>query len=147
MNDTDITTERDLWADHKADLPDEWHETFDALTAQGKSPSEIKAAIEYVTTPRTQADVSQEFNVSEVTIRNLQAAVIALGPIDDAVGGSHAPNIASALDLCTHIADALGWEEGVEYSINEGGPGTLQPHLLKRGWIDLRERVVGENGR
>lgn len=142
-SDHEPASESDLWTEHKQELDPEWHDAFDALTAQGKSPSGIKAAIEYVTSTKSQEEVSKEFNISEVTIRNLQAAVIALGPLDARVGTQQRKGQQSALDLCTHIADRLGWQEGVEYSVNEpGGYTSSQPRLLKAGWQALHDELV-----
>jgi len=136
-----------LFAEHKEDLPEEWHETFDELTAQGKSPSGIKATIEYVTSQKSQEEVSSETNVSEVTIRNLQAAVIALGPIEAKEDAHWNTGRQSSMDFCNHIADRLGWEEGVEYSVSEGGyRQTKQPTLLKEGWRALFEEITDPNG-
>lgn len=142
-----MSTSQDLFADHKADLDDEWHDTFDALTAQGKSPSGIKATIEYVTTEKTQKEASREFGVAEVTIRNLQAAVVALGPIDAKRGSTHDKGHRSALELCTHIADVLGWEEGIEYSVRDGSYGSSShPYVLKEGWRSLHRQITGDGG-
>lgn len=133
-----------LFDDHKEELDEEWHEAFDALTAQGKSPSGIKATIEYVTSAKTQQEVSSEFNVSEVTIRNLQAAVVALGPADEIRGAQHHSRNHTMMDFCNHLADRLGWEDGVEYSVSEGGySNTQQPTLRKEGWRSLYEALVG----
>lgn len=134
-----------LFAEHKEELPEEWHETFDALTAQGKSPSGIKATIEYVTTEKTQQEVSQEFHVSEVTIRSLQAAVVALGPIDAKRPSEHGSNDTrqTSMDYCNHISDRLGWEEGVHYSAKASGySNNPQPSLRKEGWRSLAEEVI-----
>lgn len=131
-------TDGGLFAEQKEELPEDWHDTFDALTAQGKSPTGIKATIEYVTTPKTQKEVSQEFNVSEVTIRNLQAAVVALGPIEAKQGSTHGSGQKTAMDYCNHIADRLGWDEGVEYSVYDGGhSSSIQPAVRKEGWRSL----------
>ena len=127
-----------LFAEQKEELPEEWHNAFDALTAQGKSPTGIKATIEYVTTPKTQQEVSKEFNVSEVTIRSLQAAVVGLGPIEEKQGSTREARQETTMDYCNHIADRLGWDEGVEYSVSEGGySSTPQPALRKEGWRSL----------
>lgn len=135
----------DLFEDHKEELPEEWHETFDALTAQGKSPTGIKATIEYVRSKKTQQEISQEYNVSEVTIRNLQAAVVALGPIDSKRASQHGSNRHTSMDFCNHIADRLGWEEGVEYAVSDGGySSTPQPTLRKEGWRSLCEKAIKE---
>jgi len=135
-----------LFADQKAELPEEWHDTFDALTAQGKSPSGITATIEYVTTPKTQQEVSREFNVSKVTIRKMQAAVVALGPIDakrESVGGAGKQ---TAMQYCNHIADRLGWEQGVEYRVSDDNPSaTPQPALRKAGWRSLFRAVSSQD--
>jgi hypothetical protein len=131
-------TDGGLFAEQKEELPGEWHDAFDALTAQGKSPTGIKATIEYVTTLKTQQEVSQEFNVSEVTIRNRQAAVIALGPIEAKQGSSHGTGQRTSMDYCNHIADHLGWDEDVEYGVSEGGYcSTPQPAVRKEGWRSL----------
>lgn len=134
-----------LFADQKAELPEKWHETFDALTAQGKSPSGIIATIEYVTTPKTQQEVSRECNVSKVTIRNMQAAVVALGPIDAKRGSINGAGKQTAMDYCNYIADALGWEEGVEYRVSDDNPSaTPQPAIRKAGWRSLFRAVSSE---
>lgn len=134
-----------LFAEQKADLDDEWHDTFDELTAQGRAPSSIKATIEYVTTPKTQQEISREFNVSEVTIRNLQAAVVALGPIDarrDSQHHSHKGGM-TIMDYCNHLSDRLGWEEGFEYAVTENAYGsTPTPSLKKEGWRSLFEHIA-----
>lgn len=133
----------ELFAEHKEELDDKWHEAFDALTAQGKSPSGIKATIEYITTEKTQQEIEHEYNVSQVTIRSLQTAVVALGPLEPSdvkTGGG----VRSSADYCTHIADMLGWEEGVHYTAHENMQGTNQPNMLKRGWIDLYNTLQKE---
>lgn len=136
-------SETDLFADHKADLADEWHDTFDALTAQGKSPTGIKATIEYVTTPKTQSEVSSEFDTSEVTIRSMQAAVIALGPVDAKRAATHSSDRQTSMDYCNHIGDRLGWESGVEYTVSQSGDSTSsQPRMLKEGWRSLYKAIV-----
>lgn len=145
MSETTADDTAGLFADHKEEIGDEWHETFDALTAQGKSPSGIKATIEYVSTEKTQQEVSQEFHVSEVTIRSLQAAVVALGPVDAKQPAKHGSNNTrqTAMDYCNHIADRLGWEEGVEYSVKSSGySDSPQPSLRKEGWRSLAEDVI-----
>jgi len=132
-----------LFAEHKEELPEEWHDAFDALTAQGKSPTGIKATIEYVITPKTQQEVSQEFNVSEVTIRNLQAAVVALGSVEAKRGSSHGAEQKTAMDYCNHIADRLGWDEDIEFSVSDGVyNSTPQPAVLKEGWRSLYRAIA-----
>lgn len=136
-----------LFAEQMADLPEDWHDVFEALTAQGKSPTGINATIEYVTTPKTQKKVSQEFNVSEVAIRNLQAAVVALGPIDAKRASTHGGGQMTAMDYCNHISDRLGWDEGTEYSVSEGGGySSPQPSIRKEGWRSLFQAVASESG-
>jgi len=136
-------TDGELFAEHKEELPEEWHDAFDALTAQGKSPTGIKATIEYVITPKTQQEVSQEFNVSEVTIRNLQAAVVALGPVEAKRGSSHGAEQKTAMDYCNHIADRLGWDEDIEFSVSDGVyNSTPQPAVLKEGWRSLYRAIA-----
>lgn len=132
----------ELFAEHKEELPDEWHETFDALTAQGNSPSGIKATIEYVTTPKTQKEVGREMDVSEVTIRNLQAAVIALGPVDNRQASDRGRGRMTQMDCCNYVADALGWEEGREYSTHRNMGGTPQPSVNSAGWKSLYNEFV-----
>lgn len=135
----------EMFAKHKEDLPEEWHETFDTLVGQGNSPSGIKAAIEYVTTDRSQPDVAEEFGTSDTTIRNLQEAVVALGPADRIRRGGSWSSTTTARDCCTFLADHLGWEEGVEYSLREPYNGSNpQPNLLKSGWQSLVAEVVEE---
>lgn len=133
-----------LFAEYKEELPAEWHDTFDALTAQGKSPTGILATIEYVTSDKSQHEAATECGTSEVTIRNLQAAAVALGPIENARGARHAAGPATAADYCTHVADRLGWEEGIEYTTRQGGAdgNSIQPRLLKEGWRRLFELVA-----
>jgi len=144
VSDTIDTSE--LYSEHKAELPEEWHETFDQLTAQGNSPSGIKATIEYATSGKTQQEVSHEYGVSKVTIRNLQAAVVALGPIDHLQGAKHSGSTRTSADYCSHIADVLGWSEGDEYNMSTGTYGkSQQPALRKEGWKALYEFVTGEH--
>jgi len=136
-------TDSGLFAEQKEKLPEEWHDAFDTLTAQGKSPTGIKATIDYVTTPKTQREVSQEFNVSEVTIRNLQTAVVALGPIEAKQGSSHGAGQKTSMEYCNHIADRLGWDEDVEYSVSESGySSTPQPAVRKEGWRSLYQAIA-----
>lgn len=132
-----------LFAEHKEELDEEWHEAFDALTAQGKAPSSIKATIEYATTKKSQSEVSDEFNVSEVTIRNLMAAIIALGPVDEVIA-NHQSGMRK-MDYCNHLADRFGWEEGVEYTVTKNGYyDTPSPSLNKAGWKSVYEAISDE---
>jgi hypothetical protein len=134
-----------LFNDHKDDLPEEWHDTFDQLTSQGRAPSSIKATIEYVSTEKSQSDVSDEFSVSEPTIRSLQAAVVALGPIDHATGTRNSRGGMSSMDYCTHIADRLGLKEGTHYSVRQAYSGqTKQPSIRKEGWRAIYEALVSD---
>lgn len=141
LDETNTNATGELFAEHKAELPKEWHETFDTLTSQGKSPSGIKATIEYITTQKTQQECAIEYNVSEVTIRNLQTAAVALGPIDNRRESTYDSKKDTALDNATYVADVLGWEVGVEYSISEVGHNHRQPRLLAEGWRKLREEL------
>jgi len=120
----------------RATISEEWHDCFDTLTAQGRAPSSILATIKYVTTPRTQPDVGDEYNVSPATIRNLQAEVVALAPEDERTARGRASM--TMLDYCTHIADTLGWEENREYAVGTANDrDTPQPYLLNAGWHAL----------
>jgi len=126
--------------EQRATLPDEWRDCFDTLTAQGRAPISILATIEYVTTPRTQGDVGDEYDVSTPTIRNLQAAVVALGPVD--ATPKHKWSSMTRMDYCNHIADTLGWEEDSEYTVSRAGNReTPQPALRKAGWSALYTAV------
>lgn len=135
-----------LFAEHKEDLPEEWHETFDELTSQGKAPSSIKATIEYVTTEKTQSQVSDEFNVTEMTIRALQAEVVALGPVDHITAGGRTSASMSSMDYCNYLADVLGWTEGTEYSVSKWySADSPRPRLLKKGWESLYQETISDD--
>jgi len=146
MTDADISNEDGgLFSEHRAELPEEWHDTFDELIAQGKAPTSIKATIEYVTSKKTQAEVSREMNVSDMTIRNLQAAVVALGPIDSKQASTHGAGQMTAMDICNHVADRLGWDESVEYTVSENAyNSSAQPSIRKEGWRSIYEALVQE---
>lgn len=132
-----------MFADQRSELPEEWHDAFDQLVGQGNSPSGVLAAIEYIRTDRTQKEVANEYNVTKVTIRNLQEAALALGPQDAIRSRGNANQSRSAIDFCTHIADWLDWEEGVEYSVTDPTYGdTGQPRLLKPGWKSLYQHIA-----
>jgi hypothetical protein len=126
------------FAADKAELPAEWHETFDALTAQGRAPSSIKATIEYVTTQKTQEACAEEFSTSDCAIRDLQSAVIELGPADGVTKSVGRRQSLETEDYCERIADKLAWEEGVEYSMND----TTTPTIRKAGWRSLHRAIV-----
>lgn len=134
---------KELFPEQRGQLSEEWHETFDTLTAQGKAPSAILATIEYVTTGKTQDEAGDEYNVSDMTIRNLKAAVVALGPIDSAHGTSRDGSSMTIMDYCNHLADRLGWEEGDEYSVSQAYSGaSKQVSLKKSGWKSLHQEYI-----
>jgi hypothetical protein len=128
-NDTLFPKQRDT-------LPTEWHDCFDELTGRGYAPSSILATIEYVTTHRTQAAVGDEYDVSALTIRNLQTPVILLGPLDPPT--EYGPPEMATMDYCNQIAETLGWTEGTEYGVSTQNPSaTPLPYLRKPGWAAL----------
>lgn len=136
--------ESDLWAEHKEDLDEEWHDVLDALVSQGCSPRGVKATIAYLSDPvTTQQEAASEHGTSKVTIRNLQTAVVALAPDDATItvpGGSGRSGTMNCAELATHVADALGWEAGVEYTVTDTG----QARMNKTGWVDLYRRFAEE---
>jgi hypothetical protein len=69
-----------LFGEHLEEIPEEWHDSFATVVGQGASPSGVIATIEYLTTSKTQVAVAAEFDVSAVTIRNLQDLVAESGP-------------------------------------------------------------------
>lgn len=137
-------SELDLWADHKKDLPEEWHETFDALVGAGSSPSGVKAAIEYVTTEKNQEEVAEEFGTSMVTVRNQYPAVIALGPVDEVTPA--AESRWRIIDMVEALSQHLGWEEGTHYSVSQAHEGaTRQVSLNKAGWQSIMDAIRGDD--
>jgi hypothetical protein len=130
----------DLFAAEKAELPDEWHETFDALTAQGYAPRSIKATIEYVRTQKTQEECAEEFGSSHSTIQGLQSAVVALGPVDNATQSIGGRGSMKTADYCERIADRLGWEEGEDYTVADYNSSSIA--LNKSAWRSLHRAVV-----
>lgn len=52
------------------DIPEEFKELFRELVGRGRSMSGATAAIMYISTDKTQSQVSKEMDVSEVTVRN-----------------------------------------------------------------------------
>jgi len=73
-----------LYPEH-SDLADEWHEAFLSATGSGRAPSTVRAAIEWLTTPKSQEEAAAEFGAAPHSIRNAQQEILADGPIDDAV--------------------------------------------------------------
>jgi len=73
-----------LYPEH-SDLADEWHEAFLSATGSGRAPSTVRAAIEWLTTPKSQEEAAAEFGVSPQSVRNAQEMILADGPIDGAV--------------------------------------------------------------
>lgn len=135
----DISIDEDqaagLFAEHKEEIPESWHRTFDKLTAKGHSPSCIKATIEYMTSDITQDEVARKHGCSTPSIRSLTSLVIEYGPMS----AREAMEVSGGLrtgEYCEVIAETLGWEEGEEYNIPTG-PGNQQPNLRKKGWIHL----------
>jgi len=134
----------DLFAEEKEELGEEWHETFDMLVGKGSSPSGVKAAIEYVTTEKTQAEITDEFNVSEPTIRNLYPAVLAIGPKDD-LESKTGPSGMRLSEIAEVVVEAKGWDEDIHYSVNEATYGSGKSvNLLKDGWQALYNEEVVE---
>lgn len=134
----------ELFSEEKGEIPEEWHETFDTLVGKGSSPSGVIAAIHYVTTGKSQKEISEEWDTSTVTIRNLYPAVLALGPQDELTTSKSSGQGMVAGEMADKIAKALDWEEDTHYSITEPTYGNKrgQPRLLKPGWQDLYKRVL-----
>lgn len=134
----------DLFAEEKEGLPEEWHETFDKLVGKGSSPSGVLAAIEYVTTPKTQDEITSEFNTSQPTIRNLYPAVLAIGPKDD-LESKTGPSGMTVDEMIEVIAEANDWTEGKHYSITENTYGQSDSvNMLKQGWKSLYSEAIDE---
>lgn len=133
----------DLFTEEKEQIPEDYHDVFDQLVGKGCSPSGVIAAIEYVDTPKSQKVVSDEFDTSTVTIRNLYPAILAIGPKED-VHTSKGSGGMNAAEMADKIAQALEWEEDTHYSVTEPTYGRRhgQPRLLKPGWTDLYDRVL-----
>lgn len=133
----------DLWAEEKAQIPEDYHDAFDQLVGNGCSPSGVTAAVEYVRTDKTQKECSSEFGVSEVTIRKLYPSVLALAPQEDTTPSSRWVGMRSE-EFADAVARALDWEEGVEYAVQEPSHGNKpgQPRLYKAGWRDLYRRFI-----
>lgn len=135
-------TEETLFAAEKEGLPDIWHDAFDQLVGQGRAPSSVRAAIEYVTTPKTQAEAAEEFGVNVSTVRDLQSTVVDVGPKDGVAGLEPRDGDRRIADLAQAIAEVRGWEEGTHYGIGGSLDHSANAILYKPGWRDLYTAVV-----
>ncbi len=55
----------------KKEIPDKYNAAYEALTASGKGPKTVQAAVAYIEGGGTQDDVSKAFDTSVVAIRNM----------------------------------------------------------------------------
>ena len=132
---------------YKKQVPDEAEDILEELVGQGKSPSTVAAAIEYVTTDKTQRQVMEEYGVSHPAIRNTYELVAYALDIDlNEIGYRGKETMA---DVVRDIADMMDWEEGTQYSINSKRYGSGKSgNIQKQGAIELRDKLkelLGDN--
>lgn len=123
----------------KEQIPEDYHDTFETLVGQGASPSGVAASIEYmVDGEATQNQISEKYEVSNVTIRSNLSAVCALEDIDrnEVSGQGKRTGTKKRIEYVEDLADKFGWEAGTDYKTSD------QPHdqdgiLYKQAIIDL----------
>lgn len=122
---------------------DEYAHVYETLRQQGYDTEDVDAAIEYLQTAKSQAQVADQYDIPNARLRSVAPAVIAITDFTKPNKRGPAPKT-SKVELCTEIAALLDWEEGQEYSIREQDITTDQPYLNKTGWEDVLRLAAGQ---
>jgi hypothetical protein len=73
----------------REEVPSDWQLAFDELVGAGRSPSVVCATIDYLREQATaQQEAAERWGVTTPAIRNVEAAVLARGPLY----GPHKPS-------------------------------------------------------
>jgi hypothetical protein len=134
-------TYADRMDDYRERIDDDYHEIFTELVGHGSNPKSIGAAIQYVTTEATQEEAADNWDCSQMAVRDNYPVILAMTD-REGVEARGAPE--TSAEVVREIADELGWVEGEEYSVTVAYRGASEMvSVNKPGLVSVRDALAG----
>lgn len=126
--------------EYKKELPPESHELLEDMTAKGKNPASVAAAILWATSSTTQEKAARKFETTDQSLRQYRDLVLYALEIEYDEAKNSCGGTSPRKQAMLKIIDMLDLEEGEDYNHHERYSGESY-NLLAPGFVKVADTL------